>query len=269
MVWFIGQKRLVNLISICQYGCMSTAATGPDPSTDRREWFATTHWSVVLAAGNSDSLQAAESLEKLCKIYWYPLYAFVRRKGYGVPEAEDLTQEFFARLLRRNFPAGIKPEGGKFRSYLLSALQHFLANDWHSVRAKKRGGGQTVLSIQALEAENRYQLEPASDSTPEFLYDRQWASVLLEQVGQRLRDEYTGSGKGERFERLCPYLTGKEPTMSYAELARQLGGSETAAKMAVHRLRRRYGELLRQEIAQTVARPEDVDEEIRALISVV
>ncbi len=234
---------------------------------DQRSWLTTTHWSVVLEASAAGSPCAAEALEQLCRTYWYPLYAFVRRRGYGATEAEDLTQEFFAHLLRRNFPAGIRPEGGRFRSYLVTALQHFLINEWENARAQKRGGGQPVYSLQALNAEDRYQLEPADHMTPEALFDRRWAAELLERVRQRLRSEYIAVGKGDAFDRLQPCLTGAELALPYAELAGQLGCSESGVKMAVHRMRRRYGQLLRQEISQTVARPEDVEEEIRALLA--
>lgn len=186
-----------------------------------------------------------------------------------MPEAEDLTQEFIARLLNRNFPAGIRPEGGKFRSYLLTALQHFLTNEWASARAQKRGGGKTVLSWQGLNAEERYRVEPADQTTPETHFDRQWATVVLDRGRKRLREEYHDEGKLELFEKLRPCLTGAERLIPYAELARQLGCSESAVKMAVHRLRKRYGELLRQEISQTVASPGDVEEEIRSLLAAV
>ena len=229
--------------------------------------FATTHWSVVLAAGQKDLPQAAEALEKLCRTYWYPLYAYVRRKGYAPEDAEDLTQDFFARLLQKDFPAGIKPDGGKFRSYLLTALNHFLVNDWEARQTRKRGGGATVFSLDGLDAEARYALEAADPATPESLYERRWAATLLEQVRHRLREEYSAEGKAELFERLQPCLTGTERLIAYDELAAQLGTTEGAVKMAVLRLRKRYGYLLRMEIAQTVVTPEEVAEEIRALIA--
>jgi len=238
-------------------------------SPDRRQWFVTTHWSVLLTAQGDDSFEAAQALEKICRTYWYPLYGFVRRKGYDVPEAEDLTQAFFVRLLSRDFPLGIKPEGGRFRSYLLTALQHFLVNEREKAGAEKRGSGRVAVSLQALDAEERYRLEPADETTPEALFDRRWASVLLEQVRQRLHEEYAAAGKAKVFEHLRPCLTGAEPLIPYAELARSLGCSESGVKMAVHRLRRRYGELLRQEISRTVAGSGDVDEEIRALLAAV
>ena len=246
---------------------MSEGNSEPRSVLDRQQWFATTHWSVVLQAGEGGSAGAMEALERLCRTYWYPLYAFVRRKGYGVSEAEDLTQEFFARLLSRNFPSGIKPEGGRFRSYLLTALQHFLTNEWQRARAEKRGGGRSLLSLQELDAEGQYRHEPADNATPEALFDRRWASVLLDRVREQLRREHSAEGKQELFERLEPCLTGAEQLLPYSELARLSGRSESAVKMAVHRLRKRYGELLRQEISQTVASQKDVEEEIRALLA--
>ena len=237
-------------------------------AADRADWFRTTHWSVILAAARDESPQSrVEALEKLCHTYWYPLYAFIRRKGHTATEAEDLTQEFFARLLRGSFPSGIKPQGGKFRSYLLTALQHFLTNEWESARAQKRGGDKVILSWQRLNAEDRYRNEPADEVTPEILFDRRWASVLLERVRRQLAEECSSDGKADVFKRLQPCLTGAEPMMPYADLARQMDVSESAVKMSVHRLRKRYGELLRQEISQTVASPKDVEEEIRSLLA--
>lgn len=228
--------------------------------------FHTTHWSVVLAAGQTSSPRAHEALEKLCRAYWYPLYAYVRRSGRTAHEAEDLTQEFFARMLEKDFPAGIKPEGGKFRSYLLTSLKNFLVNEWASRQTAKRGGGKTMLSLEDLGAEARYQSEPADQATPERLFERRWASALLDQVRQGLREEYAAEGKDRLFESLRPSLTGAAQSIPYDALAVQLGISEGAVKTAVYRLRKRYGELLRSEIAQTVDRPEDVEDEIRCLI---
>ena len=229
--------------------------------------FATTHWSVVLAAGQNSSPAAGEALDRLCRTYWYPLYAFVRRSGRDVPEAEDLTQEFFARLLQKDFPAGITPAGGKFRSYLLAALKNFLVNEWASRQTAKRGGGKVILSLEDLGAEARYQSEPADQATPDRLFERRWASALLDQVRQSLKKEYAAEGKDRLFESLRASLTGAAPLIPYDALGRQLGMSEGAVKTAVYRLRKRYGELLRLEIAQTVDRPEDIEDEIRCLIA--
>ncbi|MCI0533943.1 MAG: sigma-70 family RNA polymerase sigma factor [Verrucomicrobiales bacterium] len=242
----------------------STAGSAPAQT----ECFATTHWSVVLSAGDQDNPLAAAALEKLCRAYWYPLYAYLRRKGLGKAEAEDLTQAFFERLLQRDFPAGIRPAGGKFRSYLLTAMKRFLVSDWRARATQKRGGGQRVVSLEELQAENLYQLEPADPATPEELYERRWAAALLAETRQRLREEFTAAGKAELFGALEPCLTGSEEMLPYAELAGRLGLSESGVKMAVHRLRLRFGEVLRQEIAQTVSSATEVEEELRALISV-
>lgn len=229
--------------------------------------FATTHWSVVLAAGHGGSSAASEALEKLCRTYWYPLYAYVRRRGSDVHEAEDLTQEFFARLLDKNSLAGIKREGGKFRSFLLTALKHFLINEWQQRQTAKRGGGKPIISLDELDAEKRYQFEPADSATPELLFERRWAATVLDQVMRRLRERYTADGQAELFEALQSCLTGAKQTLAYAKLAAKLSTTESAVKMAVHRLRKRYGECLRAEIALTVNSPAEVEEEIRCLIA--
>jgi RNA polymerase sigma factor (sigma-70 family) len=244
-----------------QHASIGAYTTGAD--------FATTHWSVVLSAGNGDLPIARQALEKLCQTYWYPLYAFIRRRGHSPEAAEDLTQEFFARLLAKDFPAGIKPDGGRFRSYLLTAVNHFLVNEWQKGQTQKRGSGQHPLSFEELRTEASYQFEPIDALTPERLFERQWASSVLNQVRQRLRDEHVVDGKARLFERLQGCLTGAEQLMPYAALAAEFRLTESAVKMAVHRLRKRYGELLREEIAQTVSGPEQVDEEIRCLLSAV
>ena len=229
--------------------------------------FATTHWSVVLAAGQGGSLAAEEALEKLCHTYWYPIYAYVRRRAGDAHEAEDLTQEFFARLLGKNSLASVQREGGKFRSFLLTALKHFLINKWQQRQTAKRGGGKTLLSLDEVDAEKRYQFEPADETTPEVLFERRWAATVLEQVRRRLRARYAADGQAELFEALQPCLTGAEQTLAYVDLAARLGTSESAVKMAVHRLRKRYGESLRAEIALTVDSPAEVEAEIRCLIA--
>jgi len=230
--------------------------------------FATTHWSVVLAAGSGDSPQAATALEQLCRIYWYPLYAYVRRRGYSPEDAQDLTQEFFAGLLGKHALAQITRQGGKFRSYLLTALNHFLVNEWERHRALKRDERRVAFSFDALDPESRYQGEPTDEATPEVVFERQWAATLLEQVMNRLRDEYVTEGKTDLFQRLQPCLTGAEPMLPYANLAARLGMTDDAVKMAVHRLRKRYGELLRAEVVHTVASPQEADDEIRHLIAI-
>lgn len=228
--------------------------------------FATTLWTVVLAAGDPGNPGAAAALERLCRTYWYPVYAYVRRRGRMAAEAEDLTQEFFSRLLGRGFPAGIRRDGGKFRSYVLRALDHFLINEWRRDNTAKRGAGAPTFSLDGLEAEARYALEPADEATPESLYDRRWAAMVLDAVRARLRAEYAHAGKAVLFEALEPCLTGVDELAPHTELMQRLGMKTSALKMAIHRLRKRYGELLREEIAQTVATPEGIDDEIRHLI---
>ncbi len=237
---------------------------------ESRRWpaFVTTHWSVVLTAGGSDSTRAQDALARLCQTYWYPLYAYVRRRGSSPHDAEDLTQEFFARLLRANYLGNAQREKGRFRWFLLSALKHFLANEWDRARAKKRGGGKAAISLNAEAAESRYTLEPADTLTAERIYERRWALTLLDQVLRTLEREHELTGKRELFDELRFCLTGERSKLPYAELAARLGMSEAAVKVAVHRLRRRYRELLRAEIANTVSSPEEVEDEIRHLFDV-
>jgi RNA polymerase sigma-70 factor (ECF subfamily) len=234
----------------------------------RRNAFCTTHWSLVLAGGDTQSPHAKEALEKLCRTYWYPLYAYVRRKGYQPHDAHDLTQEFFARLLARNYLSVTDRNRGKFRSFLLGSLEHFLAREWTKGHAQKRGGGQAVLSLDGADAENRYLLEPSHELTPDKIFDRRWATTLLDQAMARLRQECVATGKGGLFARVESSLSGQKGEATYAEIAAVLKMSEGAIKVAVHRLRRRYGELVRDEIAQTVATPENADEELRYLFTV-
>ncbi len=229
--------------------------------------FATTQWSVVLEAGKQDLQKAAEALEKLCRTYWRPLYVYVRRNGYSPEDAQDLTQAFFTRLLDKNALADIRREGGKFRSYLLTAIKNFLINDRERLRAQKRDERKVAFSLDELEPELRYQVEPVDTATPETEFDRQWADTLLQNTMERLRGEYRRDGKTDLFQRLQPCLTGAEQMLPYAELAAPLGMSSDGVKMAVHRLRKRYGELLRTEVADTVASPRDAEDELRHLIA--
>ena len=229
--------------------------------------FATTHWSVVLAAGQSTDAQASEALEQLCRTYWYPLNAFVRREGRSPEDAQDLTQGFFARLLEKNYLAQVERQKGKFRSFLLAALRHFLADQRDRARAVKRGGGADCLSLDAQTAEERYRLEPVDRMDAEKIYERRWAMTLLEQALTRLRDENIAAGKLELFERLRDFVAG-ESDISSAEAATQLGLTESTVKSALHRLRQRYRELVREEIAHTVADPAEIDTELRYLIAV-
>lgn len=208
-------------------------------------------------------------MAELCRIYWYPLYAFVRRRGHGVQDAEDLTQEFFVRLLAKDQLAAVAPEKGKFRAFLLVSLKHFLANAWDRSKAQKRGGGKSTIVWNVLAAEQRYALEPVDHMTPERLFERQWALAVLDRVLVRLQAEYVVQhGDALRFEALKPFLTTGRKEIGYAEAAARLGMTEGAFKVAVHRMRRQYRQLLQEEIAQTVASPDEpgeIDDEIRYL----
>lgn len=228
-----------------------------------RDRFATTHWSVVVSAGDARSSQAERSLAVLCENYWFPLYAFVRRAGHSAEDAQDLTQEFFVRLLDKNFLAVADRQKGRFRTFLLTAVKHFLANEQDRARAKKRGGGQAIVSLEDLES--RYGREPVDTLTPERIFERQWALALLNQVLSRLQAEMTANNKGLLFDTLKDHLTGNQ-SASHATIAARLGMTEGAIKTAAHRLRRRYRDLLREEIAQTVACPDEIEEEIRYLL---
>jgi RNA polymerase sigma factor (sigma-70 family) len=245
---------------------MSERASHP-PSSVPPQWFVTTHWSVVLAAGRADSTRARAALEKLCRNYWYPLYAFVRRLGHGPHDAEDLVQGFFAVCLAKNYLGAAQQSRGRFRSFLLVALKHFLANEWDKQRARKRGGAQPMISLDSLTAEQRYALEPAERLSADKLFERRWALTMLDQVVSRLRGEQAAAGKLDQFEALKECITAAGRGTPYAKLANQLGLSEGAVKVAVHRLRRRYRELLEAEIANTVSSPEEVEEERRQLLA--
>ena len=230
--------------------------------------FATTHWSVVAAAGSEPSPESNAALTELCRAYWYPLYAYVRRKGYEVADAQDLTQEFFARLLEAKSLATVDRRRGKFRSFLLGALENFLAKEWTRAHRLKRGGGMTILSWDAQDPEARYQIEPADDWTAERVYERRWALTVLEQAMAAVRLEYnTSESRATLFEALRSFISGDDMDVSYPELSKQLGMNEGATRVAVHRLRQRYGEAVRAEVAKIVQRPEDVDDEIRHLFA--
>jgi RNA polymerase sigma-70 factor (ECF subfamily) len=229
--------------------------------------FATTHWSVVLTAGRSDVPQAQDALEKLCQTYWYPLYAYVRRRGYARADAEDLTQAFFAWLLERDWLGVADQQRGRFRSFLLTSFSRFLANEWDKTRTQKRGGGR-VVSLQRDEAETRCTREPVDNLTPEQSFEWRWALTLLDQVMNRLSAEFERDGKAELFEALKPCLLGERTAQPYVTLASKLAMTEGSVKVAVHRLRQRYRQLLRDEIANTVAKPEEVEEELRYLFAV-
>jgi len=230
--------------------------------------FATTHWSVVLAARQTTSARADEALAELCKTYWYPLYACVRRKGHDAHEAQDLTQEFFARLLEKNFLRAVDRERGRFRSFLLTALNHFLNNHWDRTHRVKRGGEYSFVSWDEANAEQRYRQEPADLLTAEKIFERRWALMLLEQALEGLRKEYQNGARADLFDALQIYLSGEGNVVSYAEMGSRLGMAEGAVKVAVHRLRRRFAEVVRAEIAHTVAEPEAIEDEIRHLFAV-
>lgn len=236
-------------------------------ASDARPDFVSTHWSVVLLAGRDNSAQSAEALEKLCRTYWYPLYSFTRRQGYSPHEAADLTQEFFSHLLSTNALASVNPDRGKFRSFLLSSLKNLLANEWHRARRQKRGGGAPIFSLDEELAEGRFQLEPADELSPDKIFDRSWAETILEQALDRLRRECDGEEKSRRFDELKTFLLGEKGNNSLVGSAQRLGMSLPAVKGLVHRLRRRFRELIRSEIAQTVARPEEIEQEIRDLFA--
>lgn len=221
----------------------------------------------MLAAGRKSAPQADVALEELCRTYWFPLYAYVRRQGHIKEDAEDLTQAFFARFLEKNYLEGLRSEKGKFRAFLLAALKHFLANEWDRARRQKRGGGVTTLSLDWQDADTRYQIDPTDHLSPDKLYDRAWAVTLLERVISRLRDESAAEGKAKLFEQLKPFLMLGKSAIPYAQAAVELNQTEGAVRVAVHRLRRRYREILREEIAQTLSEPAQVDEEIQALFS--
>jgi RNA polymerase sigma factor (sigma-70 family) len=229
--------------------------------------FATTRWTVVLAAGQRDAPQAAVALEELCRIYWYPLYAYIRRHGHSREDAEDLAQAFFARLLEKNYLERITSDKGKFRAFLLVALKRFLANEWDRANCQKRGGGLTPLSLDWQGADERYQVHPADILGPDKIYDRAWAMTVLEQVIIRLRDESAAEGKAELYQQLKGSLMVGKSDIPYAQAAAALGMSENAVRVAVHRFRQRYRELLRKEIAQTLSDPAQVEEEMQSLFS--
>jgi RNA polymerase sigma factor (sigma-70 family) len=226
--------------------------------------FPTTLWTVVLRAGRDDPGQARAALAQLCQGYWYPLYSFVRRRGHSPHDAQDRTQELFAHLLEKHGLGRVDPEQGRFRTFLLASLKNFLANDWDKAHALKRGGGQSVVSLEQDSAESRYRLEPSHDLTPDRHFERQWALTLLDQVLVALRDEYHSEGKGDLFEELKPVLTGQPG--AYAKIAARLHRSEGAIKVAVHRLRHRYRELMQARVAETVG-DDDVEDELRHLLA--
>jgi DNA-directed RNA polymerase specialized sigma24 family protein len=228
--------------------------------------FDTTRWSVVVAAGSGDSSAARAALATLCETYWYPLYAYVRRRGTNADDSRDLTQAFFTSLLERKDFEGVRQERGRFRAFLLASLQHFLANDAARRRTQKRGGNLTFLPLAFDDAEGRYRVEPAESATPESLYERRWALTVIDRVLASLRREWEADGREAEFDELKSCLLGINPTGGYAAIAARLETSEAAVKTAVHRLRRKFQAALRKDIAETVSDQDDVDDEIRYLV---
>ncbi len=244
-------------------------ASDTDSSSDSfgsNRVFATTSWSMVLQAADSQSSGVEIALAELCQQYWFPLYTFVRRKGFDSAQAEDITQSFFAELLEKNRLGHAEPARGRFRSFLLAALNNFVLNHWRAEKAIKRGGGQKVLSIDYEKADHRYVEHPADELTAEKIFERNWALSILEQSMERVGNQYEQSGKRELFEKLRVFLAG-EDQVAYAELSVSTGMKEGALKVAVHRLRQRFGQQLRLQIAKTVEDPADVDEELNSLFA--
>jgi len=244
---------------------MSSGSPTPLPASNA--WFVTTHWSVVLSAQDPHGLRSREALESLCRSYWHPLYSYARRAGHSPPDAEDLTQGFFARLLEKDYLKAAVRDKGRFRTFLLVALKRYLANEWDRQHAQKRGGFATVVPIDQQLAESRFASEPVHNLAPDLLFDRQWAMTLLERTMTQLQQEYAASGRAELFDYLRHCLAKDESGLPYAEIAGRTKLTEAAVKMAVHRLRGRYREILQHEIAQTVSAPEEIEEEIRHLFS--
>lgn len=237
---------------------------GGSPTVAR---FGETHWSVILSAMDKQRpLEAADALERLCRVYWPPLYAYVRRLGERPHDAQDLTQEFFARFLDKDYLAAVDQAKGRFRSFMLAALKHFLANERDKQRAQKRGGGCSFVPIDFHNAESHCSFEPAESLTPEVIFQRRWASALLGEALARLRNEYTATGKAALYEQLKPTLTEGRGSIAYAELAASLGMSQAAVKMAVHRLRQRHRDAIRSEIASTIADPSEIEDELREVL---
>ena len=246
---------------------MPSESQSPPPHTGQHQWFTTTHWSVVLSA-REPSPDAEKSLQALCRAYWPPLYTYIRRRGHAEHDAQDLTQEFIAQLLAKNFLASVAPHKGRFRSFLLASLKNFLVDAHKHATAAKRGGGVPLIPLDADPEENFLTAEPATHTTPETVFERRWAIGLMERAFAKLRDEFATAGKAAQFDRLKGYLEADTARGDYTVAARDLKMSSVAVGVAVHRLRQRFGELIRREIADTVATPEEIDDEMRHLIVV-
>jgi RNA polymerase sigma-70 factor (ECF subfamily) len=243
-----------------------TAPESTPPTEPSGRVFVTTHWSVVLSARQKDSPDSEAARERLCRTYWPPLYHYLRRDGYSVDDAKDLTQEFLSRFVHREWLDHLKDQRGKFRSFLLTFLKHFLSDERDRANAQKRGGGQTWISLDACEAEERDALGPVDGLSADQLYDRRWARAVMDEAARRLREEYAARGKMELFEQLKDLQPGEHSARSYAEIGKALGLTEQAMKNAVHGFRRRYGALLRDEIAQTVDDPGEFEAEVQHLM---
>jgi RNA polymerase sigma factor (sigma-70 family) len=261
-------RRRCSLSALALDGAtMSDASEVSVPQGGRR--FVSTRWSLVVAAGQRDSPESASALATLCELYWYPLYAFARRRLPRAVDAQDLTQEFFARLLEKDYLRQADRQRGRFRTFLLTAFKHFLAKEHERANAQKRGGGKKALTLDFDHGERSYHQEPSHEATPEALYARGWALALLRQGLVKLREELAGAGKQRLYDCLKEILSADEPPRPYAELVSELGMSREAIKVAVHRLRRRYRELVRAEVAQTVITAEEVEDELRDLFAAV
>ncbi|MEO8260221.1 MAG: sigma-70 family RNA polymerase sigma factor [Acidobacteriota bacterium] len=238
----------------------------PPPRSGR---FATTRWSLVIAAGGVADERSADALCSLCELYWYPVYAFIRRQGYDATESADLAQEFFLRVLEKHYFRALDPARGRFRGFLCASVRHFLSNQRDRARSLKRGGTRPPISLDVETAEGQYQREPKDDLTPEKLFDRRWALMLLDRTIQRVGRDYAAANKAALFEHLKGFLTGDSSGLRYAEIARSINMSEGAVKVAVHRLRRHFRDVLVEQIAETVSDPADIDAEIAYLMNAV
>ena len=259
------QTHFFNLGVVSTSQARADCSTAPSSRVAPQPAFVTTHWSVVHTAGRENTTRARTALEKLCQTYWYPLYAYVRHRGYSPEDAKDLTQAFFLRLLEQRSLAHANPDLGRFRSFLLGALNHFLITEWKKSRSQRRGGGRQMFSLDWAAAEGRFDLEPADHATPDKAFDKHWATALLDEVLRQLENEYRRDQKLELFQALKQTLAGPRESQPYTDLASQLGMTEGALRVAVHRLRKRYRALLEEEIANTVTSPEEVKEEMAYL----
>jgi RNA polymerase sigma-70 factor (ECF subfamily) len=241
----------------------------PESGKEPAMQFHTTHWSVVLAAGEEGSEQAGAALSRLCQTYWFPVYTFIRKRGHSPEQAQDFTQEFFAVFLEKNYVAKAARDRGRFRAFLMSSVENFLYNQHDRAQAQKRGGGQIFISLDWVSAEERYKIEPVEEADPVRAYEQEWAATLLDLVLNRLRNEFGAEGRVGLFDDLQAHLWGEAETIPYPQLAEKFGLSAGNVKTIAHRLRERYRELLREEISQTVAKPGEVDDEIRYLMRIV